>query len=1764
MMASVMSPFAIFTFLISLFFTNVAALASTDTITWGGDNSRSGYQTNHNMDPAIVGSAQFGQLFKTKLPGNYNGANEQIFSQPLVYTGADGVQYVYVATTQNNLYKLDAKTGAIVLSKNLHIPFLTADLDGCVDINPLVGITATGVIDPDTDTWYLTAKTYADQNGGNGPQGKPNGRYYVHAISTVDLTERPNFPVDLEGTVARNNPIRSFNGGIHHQRPALLHTGQYIYAGFASHCVQYNFTGWIMGWDKTTGATVERLAMEGAGVPNTTPGGGVWMSGGGLASDNAGSIFFATGNGYASQLDGIPVNGRNPPTSLEEAAVHMTIGDDGSLAVVDFFMPWEKTQLDGADRDLGTSPLELLPSEFSCGEYRRIGVVTGKSGKTYWLNLDDLGGYQNGPNKLDAVIQVYQNENSVYAGAGVYPLEGGYIYINVIQYPTHVFKFSCNNGVPLFTKVADSLTKNAYVLGVGHGTVTSLNGEPGTGLVWVSDVEGYNLRIYNAIPENGLMKMINAFNVPGTTKFTRPVFGDGRVYMGTTQGYFYGFGAPVNLPVTCTSPYNFGTSNLNEKTAEATIQCKALVGITVNSIALSGNANFNITNVPAVPLNVALGTNFTFSAYFNPQAVGPLSSDVLISTTNGVAGYSTTTPISLRGTGQSTKPLLAISPVTVAFEGIVTGGQIGGTNQSVIFTNLGNADLTISNIFFSQVSEDGPFTDPNTTAIGPKVGPFTFIGLPTIIPGNSEITVTINFDTATSGNYAAYLQVNSDGGNKIFDVVGTSGDSPLALVEFQTPDGSDWVPFDSAKNFTFGNVTENTTRFLKLRVTNAAPPGSVSLSLTVSKPPFGVNSIIGASNQIDLGEGTLLAPGKSATATLYCSVPKEQINTDPYMGYAQWTMNVNDPNFGKQFIQFECGAISEQAPPLDATGLGIYRYVGCFKENNPGRQLAHQIYSNVNNTNEMCIAACAKAGYAYCGTQYNVECWGGPTVPKLQVDEDNCNYPCRGNINQVCGGNGVGAGEGGAYISLFSSGGTYTPPPPPDGGDGGNNGGGGTPPAGSPVTNPGVDGYHSVGCYTEGTNTRALSIGKANAAGTVKGCVDACTSYAYAGVEYGGECWCGNSFGSGAAPTSISECNMVCKGNSSEYCGAGSRLNVYEIDDRSSVSIPGIKDVVAGYGFLGCYTEATAGRALGGSSYAADTMTLESCAAFCSAYSYFGVEFGRECYCGNSLGSGSVLAANQADCSFLCPGNKLEYCGAGGKLEMYKKGVASTTPTTTTGIASSTSSFASSSSTGSLSSSLTSLSTSLTSSSTTLAVSSSPSSTLTTSTPGSSSSSTISSAISSSLSSGISITTTSTTTTTTPASPSATLGIKQRIGDYKYLGCYTEATGMRALTGATPLYDYSAMTLEECEIYCSAQRYTYFGVEYGGECYCGNFLNQGSVLAPAKDCSFTCPGDKYEYCGAGNRLEMYILSPESSTAIMSTTTVQITTSTSISTTTTPTTSQAVSSSSSSVVSASSSTTTPSVSSSTSTSSQSTSSSSQSISSSIETSSAQTTTSSTAAVSSSITPQTSSSQASSSQTASSQATSSPTTSISSSTGSFSTTSSQMSSSRSTVNSQATSLQTTTTTQATTTLSATTSSSTTTTSKTTTTTAKPSSTITVISSGNANFTYYSCHTEPSSGRLLKSQVLNDGTGMTIEKCLSTCWNYAYAGVEYGRECWCGNTLTVNGNDKAGVVPGTNVSNSLCSMKCPGNSTEYCGAGSKLSLYYFDVEKALKNSG
>ncbi|GKT42002.1 WSC domain-containing protein [Colletotrichum spaethianum] len=89
--------------------------------------------------------------------------------------------------------------------------------------------------------------------------------------------------------------------------------------------------------------------------------------------------------------------------------------------------------------------------------------------------------------------------------------------------------------------------------------------------------------------------------------------------------------------------------------------------------------------------------------------------------------------------------------------------------------------------------------------------------------------------------------------------------------------------------------------------------------------------------------------------------------------------------------------------------------------------------------------------------------------------------------------------------------------------------------------------------------------------------------------------------------------------------------------------------------WYGCQTEATNARALNAKTFASDDMTLEKCADFCTGNTYFGVEYSRECWCGNSFTAGSVPAP-ASQCGMKCMGNQLQYCGDGNRLSVYTIG----------------------------------------------------------------------------------------------------------------------------------------------------------------------------------------------------------------------------------------------------------------------------------------------------------------------------------------------------------------------------------------------------------------------------------------------------------------------------------------------------------------------------
>jgi hypothetical protein len=81
-----------------------------------------------------------------------------------------------------------------------------------------------------------------------------------------------------------------------------------------------------------------------------------------------------------------------------------------------------------------------------------------------------------------------------------------------------------------------------------------------------------------------------------------------------------------------------------------------------------------------------------------------------------------------------------------------------------------------------------------------------------------------------------------------------------------------------------------------------------------------------------------------------------------------------------------------------------------------------------------------------------------------------------------------------------------------------------------------------------------------------------------------------------------------------KYCGGDLRLNLHSFAQTAPPAVPSAYN---GFKTQGCYTEASHGRALVGASFFDDAMTLEKCSAVCAGFSYFGVEYGRECYCGD-------------------------------------------------------------------------------------------------------------------------------------------------------------------------------------------------------------------------------------------------------------------------------------------------------------------------------------------------------------------------------------------------------------------------------------------------------------------------------------------------------------------------------------------------------------------
>lgn len=104
--------------------------------------------------------------------------------------------------------------------------------------------------------------------------------------------------------------------------------------------------------------------------------------------------------------------------------------------------------------------------------------------------------------------------------------------------------------------------------------------------------------------------------------------------------------------------------------------------------------------------------------------------------------------------------------------------------------------------------------------------------------------------------------------------------------------------------------------------------------------------------------------------------------------------------------------------------------------------------------------------------------------------------------------------------------------------------------------------------------------------------------------------------------------------------------------DDSATGLP------TGWSYKGCYVDNANGRILNVQKPDSQTLTIESCVAACvaSGYKVAGMEFSTQCFCGNSITNGGVLANADTDCSTACAGNNKEQCGGPNRQSIYARG----------------------------------------------------------------------------------------------------------------------------------------------------------------------------------------------------------------------------------------------------------------------------------------------------------------------------------------------------------------------------------------------------------------------------------------------------------------------------------------------------------------------------
>jgi hypothetical protein len=177
-------------------------------------------------------------------------------------------------------------------------------------------------------------------------------------------------------TGSGTNKTIQFDPRLQLNHPALLLNGNVLYVLFGGHCDSEDYHGWIFAYDVSN-----PRALKNIDVLNISPNGtgpkdgraGIWMSGQGPAMDDAGNIYFVTGDGS-----------NNASTDLGDSVVKVSLSSANKLQVTDWFAPQNLQNLEDNDVDFGSSGAVLVPNS-------HLLIARSKSGILYLIDRDQMG-----------------------------------------------------------------------------------------------------------------------------------------------------------------------------------------------------------------------------------------------------------------------------------------------------------------------------------------------------------------------------------------------------------------------------------------------------------------------------------------------------------------------------------------------------------------------------------------------------------------------------------------------------------------------------------------------------------------------------------------------------------------------------------------------------------------------------------------------------------------------------------------------------------------------------------------------------------------------------------------------------------------------------------------------------------------------------------------------------------------------------------------------------------------------------------------------------------------------------------------------------------------------------------------------------------------------------------------------------------------------------------------------------------------------------